>query len=171
MTSIRPEQASDHAQVFQVNVAAFGRAAEARLVEALRRSPAFIPDLSLVAVVGTRVLGHILFSRIVVRDQHAAHAGLALAPLAVLPGSQRRGIGSALVEHGLAQARHLGHTIVIVVGHPGYYPRFGFVPGEPLGLRPPFQVSPGAFLVRELVPGALAGLCGVVEYPREFGLV
>jgi putative acetyltransferase len=165
---IRPERPADHEQVFRVVELAFGQPAEARLVEALRRSPAFIPELSLVAVEDERVVGHILFSRIAVRSAAETHEAVALAPMAVLPERQRAGIGSALVERGLADARRLGHRVAIVVGHPAYYPRFGFVPGEPFGIRIPFEVSPGAFMVRELQPGALAAVNGQVEYPPEF---
>ena len=167
---IRAEQPADHPQVFRVVERAFGRTDEAHLVEALRRSPAFVPELSLVAVEGDEVVGHLLFTRIAVRSgAERGEDALALAPLAVLPERQRSGIGSALVRRGLADARGLGHKAVIVVGHPSYYPRFGFTPGEPLGLRPPFVVSPGAFMVLGLVPDALAGVRGVVEYAPEFG--
>jgi putative acetyltransferase len=142
--TIRPEHPTDREQVFEVNQLAFGQPDEARLVQALRRSHAFIPELSLVAVEDERIVGHILFSCIGVRSGTTTHEALALAPMAVLPARQRVGIGASLVRRGLADARHLGHRIVIVVGHPEYYPRFGFVPGEPLGVRPPFEVSPGA---------------------------
>ncbi len=171
MLTIRPEQPADQQQVLRVNEIAFGQPHEARLVEALRRAPAFIPDLSLVAVEADDVVGHALFTRIAVRSQSTSCVALALAPLAVLPGRQRAGIGSALVRRGCADADRLGHSLVIVVGHPAYYPRFGFVAAERLGLRLPFAVSPGAFMVLELRPGALTGVQGDVLYPPEFAEV
>lgn len=169
--TIRPEQPTDHQQVFRLHQLAFGRPNEAHLVEALRRSPVFIPELSLVAVAGHAVVGHILFTRIAVRSGGTASEALSLAPMAVLPARQRGGIGSSLVRRGLADADDLGHRVVIVVGHPEYYPRFGFVAGEPLRIRPPFEVSPGAFMALELRPGALASVRGEVEYPPEFAEV
>jgi putative acetyltransferase len=171
MAEIRTEGPEDIEAVFDVNREAFGQDDEARLVDALRLSPAFIPELSLVAVEGSRVVGHILFTRIKIRSPERTFDALALAPMAVLPGYQRRGIGSALVERGLESARDLGHRVVIVVGHPEYYPRFGFVPAGPLGIRAPFEVPGEAFMALALSPGALAGVQGQVEYPPEFELI
>jgi putative acetyltransferase len=165
---VRPERAEDRGAVREVNRDAFGRAAEADLVDALRRSPAFIPELSLVALDGTQVVGHVLFTRIVVRGERHSHPALALAPLAVLGLHQRRGVGSALVERGFEHALALGHALVIVLGHPEYYPRFGFVPAGPHGIRAPFAVREEAFLARELRPGVLGAVQGQVEYPPEF---
>ena len=166
--AIRPEEPPDHPQVFRLHQLAFGQPGEAKLVEALRRSPVFIPELSLVAVEEHAVVGHILFTRVAVRSGGTAVEALSLAPMAVLPARQRSGIGSSLVRRGLADARDLGHRVVIVVGHPEYYPRFDFVAGEPLGIHPPFEVSAGAFMVLELRPGDLATVRGEVEYPPEF---
>jgi putative acetyltransferase len=168
MSIIRCEQPEDREAVARVHRDAFGGEEEADLVEALRGSPAFIPELSLVAVEGSQVAGHVLFTRILVRSEGQAHPALALAPMAVLSAFQRRGLGSALIERGLEEARRLSHEIVIVVGHPEYYPRFGFEPAGPRGIRAPFPVREEAFMVRELRTGALAGVAGQVEYPPEF---
>ncbi len=166
--TIRPERPQDREAISQVHQLAFGQPNEALLVEALRRAPAFIPELSLVALDATQVVGHILFSRIAVRTPSDARPALALAPMAVLPAFQRRGIGSGLVKRGLADARSLGHGLVIVVGHPDYYPRFGFVRAEPFGIRAPFEVSGEAFMVLELQASALQGCRGEVVYPPQF---
>jgi putative acetyltransferase len=166
--SIRPETIADRPAVYELIHAAFTRENEARLVESLRGTPAFIPELSLVAHDGTRPVAHILFTRIVVRDGGEIREALALAPLAVLPELQKRGFGSALVRHGLAAARELGHRVVIVLGHPDYYPRFGFVPAPPLGIHPPFAARSEAFMALALQPGALQSFRGRVEYPPEF---
>lgn len=171
MVAIRPESAGDREAVYRVNHAAFGRESEARLVDALRESPAFIPALSLVAVEGSEVIGHILFTRLKVTDQGTSRPALALAPMAVLPAFQNRGVGSALVRQGLDEARRLGHSAVVVVGHPQFYPRFGFQPAHALGLRPPFDVPADAFLALGLQVGALNDIKGLVEYPPEFAQV
>jgi putative acetyltransferase len=169
--TIRPEVPGDRESIYRVNQEAFGRESESRLVEALRLGPAFIPGLSLVAVEGSEVVGHILFTRLTVRGEGGTHEALALAPMAVVPAWQRKGIGSALVRRGLEDAREQGHRAVIVLGHPGYYPRFGFRPAQPLGIQSPFEAPVDAFLVLGLQPGVLDGLEGRVEYPPEFNRV
>lgn len=168
MTTIRPEILADHPAIRRVNQEAFGRDAEAALVDALRRSPTFIPELSLVAEGESGIVGHILFTRLVVRDGSVTHASLGLAPMAVRPGFQHQGVGSALVRNGLDAARRLGHRVVIVLGHPEYYPRFGFSPAGALGIRPPFDSRPEAFMALGLAPGAIDEIHGLVEYPPEF---
>jgi len=168
MITIRPETADDYAAIAEVNALAFGREVEPRLVEALRRSPEFIPELSLVAIEAARVAGHILFSPMAIETKDGAVPALGLAPLAVRPELQNQGIGSALVRDGLDRCRSLGHRIVVVIGHPAYYPRFGFSPARPRGLEAPFPVPDEAFLALELVPGALGGIAGVVKYPPAF---
>ena len=167
-TDLRPERPDDREAIAHVHGDAFGRQEEADLVDALRRSTGFIPELSLVAIHGGQIVGHVLFTRIVVRGERQPHPALALAPLAVLGSHQRRGLGSALVERGLEQAQALGHELVIVLGHPEYYPRFGFVPAGQHGIRPPFPVREEAFMARELRMGVLGQMKGQVEYPPEF---
>ena len=168
MITIRPETADDYAAIREVNLLAFGREVEARLVEALRQLPEFIPELSLVAVEAGRVVGHILFSPMVIETKEGAVPALTLAPLAVRPEFQNQGIGSELVRDGLERCRRLGHEIVVVVGHPEYYPRFGFSPARARGLEAPFPVPDEAFLALELVPGALDGVAGTVKFPPPF---
>jgi putative acetyltransferase len=168
---IRPETPRDYVAVFAVNRLAFGRDNEARLVDLLRQSSAHIAELALVAETDGRIVGHILFSPIVIRTATVAVPALALAPMAVLPEHQRQGIGSQLVRAGLAASRRLGHERVIVLGHPAYYPRFGFVPASRWGIQPPFPAPDEAFLASALLPGALEGCAGVVEYPPAFASV
>ena len=168
---IRPERPEDYAAVDEVNRVAFGQEAESILVEKIRRSPDFIPELSLVAVHDGRVVGHILFSLIRVRIQNRPDQErpvLSLAPMAVNPEFQNRGIGSALVRRGLEIARDLAHKAVIVVGHPDYYPRFGFSPARAKGLEAPFPVPDEAFMALELEPHGLDGLRGTLVYPPAF---
>jgi len=168
---IRSETPADHAAISEVVSLAFGRADEARLVGALRASEAFIPELSLVAEFDGRIVGHLLFTRLHIRTPDASVAALALAPLSVHPEVQNRGIGMQLTRDGLDRCRRLSHGLVIVLGHPTYYPRFGFRPAVPAGILAPFPLrDDSAFMVLELVPNALQGCRGTVEYPPEFGI-
>jgi putative acetyltransferase len=129
------------------------------------------PNLSLVAIEDDRLVGHILFSEIAIATSQGEITALALAPLAVLPQFQNRGIGSQLVREGLKQCQFLGYRIVIVLGHPNFYTRFGFAPAINKGLRSPFPVPDEAFMVLELVPGALTGISGMVQYSSPFDCV
>lgn len=169
MIAIRPETSADWAAIREVNTRAFGRESEACLVDAVRASASFLPELSLVAVDVECIVGHLLFSAIHIRTADRLVPALALAPVAVLPERQNQGIGSALIRHGLEHCWHLGHRIVVVVGHPDYYPRFGFISARAKGLDAPFPDT--AFMVQELLPGALDGVHGTVEYPPAFAAV
>ncbi len=171
MLEIRPETPSDWGAISEVNWLAFGRENEARLVEALRQSGDFDSRLSLIAVKGDRAIAHLLFSGIIIQTPGGEVDALALAPVAVRPEFQNQGIGSQLVRQGLQDCRSLGHKIVIVVGHPDYYARFGFSPARVLGLEVPFPVPDKAFMVLELMPGALEGVKGTVKYPPAFAEV
>ncbi|HYG61865.1 MAG TPA: N-acetyltransferase [Thermoanaerobaculia bacterium] len=168
---IRPEQPEDVPAVHQVNSAAFGREEEARLVDLLWEAGAVVASLVAVDKVGDagEVVGHILFSPVTLDGCDRSIAGL--APMAVLPGRQRDGIGSALVERGLAACRDAGIEAVVVLGHPEYYPRFGFVPASRFGLGCEYPVPDEVFMALELTPGALAGCRGTVRYRPEFSQV
>lgn len=166
---IQPENPDDFEAVSEVYRRAFTGDGEARFVENLRRSVGFIPGLSLVAKRNGKVVGHISFSAVTIKDSlRGSVPSLSLAPLAVLPRYQNRGIGSELVRKGLRECRKAGHKIVVVVGHPQFYSRFGFAPAKPKALKLPFDAPDEAFMVLELVPGVLRGIGGAVEYPPEF---
>ncbi|MDV2991132.1 MAG: N-acetyltransferase Eis [Chroococcidiopsis sp. SAG 2025] len=171
MMIIRAEAVEDYTNIFKVNKLAFGREDEARLVDNVRQLANFNPKLSLVAIEGDRLVGHILFSEIAIVSPQGEVTALALAPLAVLPQFQNQGIGSQLVRAGLKQCQILGYKIVIVLGHPNFYSRFGFAPAINKGLRSPFSVPDEIFMVLELVPGALIGVSGMVTYSSPFDCV
>jgi putative acetyltransferase len=168
MIKIQPEKGEYDTAIHEINVLGFGLENEARLVENLRKSPDFIPELSLVAVKDKRVVGHILFSRITIQTKIGSFPALARAPMAVHPKFQKQGIGSKLIRQGLERCRNLGYKVVIVVGHPNYYPRFGFTSARAKGLETPFLVPDEAFMVIEVAPGALNGISGMVIYPPAF---
>jgi putative acetyltransferase len=164
--AIRPETAADHEATWQVNRLAFGQEDEARLVNALRDGG--YVRMSLVAELDGQVAGHILFTDLPIIAERGVVPALALAPMAVLPAFQRRGIGSELVRRGLDLCREQGHRIVIVLGHPQFYPRFGFSAELARPLQSPF--SGEAWMAIELAPGALAGVSGKVRYAPPFGI-
>lgn len=155
---IRPETPADRAAIFEVNRLAFGQEAEAALVDALRDG-GFV-RLSLVAEVQRQVVGHILFSRLPIRTESGLVEALSLAPMAVVAAQQRRGIGAALVQAGLRTCREAGHSIVVVLGHAGFYPRFGFSPQLAEPLTSPYGGG-DSWMALELKPAALAGVRGV----------
>ncbi len=166
---IRPETASDLSQISNVTRQAFNSTAEVTLIEKLRKAIDFLPPLSLVAVKGQQVLGHILFSPMrIVSENGDRTMSLALAPLSVLQEFQRKGVGGALIRQGLNTAKDLGYSSVIVLGHAEYYPRFGFKPASHWNITCPFPTPDEAFLALELLPHALDGVAGVVEYAPVF---
>jgi putative acetyltransferase len=169
LITIRAEKAEDIPAVRRVNELAFGRPDEAAIVDALR--PAVHPQVSLVAVEGNEVVGHIFFSPVLIEAEDVDSSAMGLAPMAVLPGYQRRGIGSQLVLEGLRECQRIGCDVVFVLGHPEYYPRFGFMPASQKGLRSEYTVPDEVFMVAELKPGALGGRRGLVKYRPEFGEV
>ena len=167
--SIRPERPEDSAAVVSINDRAFAGTAESRLVEAIKQSGR--PVISLIACSGDTLVGHIFFSPVQTHSEGPTIATLALAPMAVCPAFQRRGIGTLLVEAGLTEAARQGCQVVVVVGHPAFYPRFGFAPANGMGLRSVYSSVGDAFMALELSKGVLAGRTGFVEYPVEFANV
>jgi putative acetyltransferase len=183
MIHLRPERPEDAAAIREVHRRAFGGDAEAAIVDAVRAAGGAM--LSMVAVerpepeegepawaetgAAGQVVAHVLYTRVtVVAEDGGEISLLGLAPAAVLPSHQDQGIGTMLVAASLEDLRGEGHSGVVVVGHPGYYPRFGFVPGSRWGLRWEVEAPEGVFMVAELSPGSLAGVRGVVRFRQEF---
>lgn len=159
---IRPETASDIAQIHDVNERAFERAVEADLVDALREQAT--PFLSFVAEDDGAIIGHICFSPVTIDRANGQIMGL--APMAVAPERQNQGIGSQLVRFGLDECRRAGVAAVVVLGHPEYYPRFGFRPASTVGLRSEYDVPDPVFMVLALTPDV--DLSGVARYHDAF---
>lgn len=167
---IRQEAPRDHDRVIAVVKEAFESAEysdgrEHHLVKALRMGEAFIPELSLVAEVDGKIVGHIMFASAMA----GRHTVLALAPLSVLPEYQRKGIGSALIAEGHRIARNLGYYYSVVVGSETYYPRHGYLPADTLGIIPPFDVPAKNFMARKLRESA-PDVRGRMRYAKEFGI-
>ncbi len=167
---VRPERPEDAEAIDEVLQQAFGSTEESTLVRALRASDYFVPTLALVAEAEAeavaeadaeteqhpkRIVGYILFSRIGIETRNGEIPALALAPMAVLPEYQRQGVGTQLVKAGLEACRQRGYRIVVLIGHPEYYPRFGFTPARDYSLKTSFAVPDDAFMALELTPGAL----------------
>ncbi|WP_059173285.1 GNAT family N-acetyltransferase [Bacillus sp. FJAT-27445] len=169
--SIRQEKESDHQAVEEVIKRAFAAVeisdkTEHQLVKRLRGSEAFISELSLVAIheATGELVGHILFTKARIGDAET----LALAPVSVLPEYQNRRIGGVLVNTGLEAAKELGYMSAIVLGHPGYYPKFGFKKASFWGIKAPWNVPDEVFMALELREESLDGISGTVEYADSF---
>jgi len=166
MVSVFHERPGDANAIRFVLEEAFGQSNEADLVDALRNRG--VLTLSLVALRENEVVGHIVFSPVTIESAGSSFSAIGLGPMAVLPSYQRKGIGSQLVRIGLEQCRQAGHEIVVVLGHPDFYGRFGFVPTRHRGIHCEFDVPDDVFMVMELRQGALAGRGGLVKYQPEF---
>jgi putative acetyltransferase len=162
---IRSECDADHAAIRAVVTKAFSSGVEARLVDLLRQRKK--APISLVANLGDRIVGHALFSPITIESAPEAFRGLGLAPVAVLPDFQRRGIGSRLIREGLERCREGGYDAVVVLGHPAYYPRFGFRTAGHFGLGNEYNAA-DAFMVLGLKAGITDQIRGLVRYAPEF---
>jgi putative acetyltransferase len=164
--NIRFEQPGDIEKIRELNLQAFETDAEANLVDVLRNTA--VELISMVAEENGEVIGHILFSPV------ALAGGLrimGLAPMAVLPDWQNRGVGTKLVNAGLQACEEAGYEAVVVLGHADYYPRFGFVPSVNYGIKSEYDVPPEVFMVKELQQGALKGRTGTVKYNQAFNEV
>ena len=168
MITVRSEEPDDIAAVHAINETAFGQPSEANLVDSLRVA---CPDaVSLVATSDGEIVGHILFTPITIQGETGMPHGMGLGPMAVVSARQRQGIGSRLVEAGLKVLRQQACPFVIVLGHPEYYPRFGFVPASLHGLACQWEEVPAeAFMVLILDEAVMAGVSGVARYRDEFG--
>jgi putative acetyltransferase len=161
---VRPETPADHARVHDINTRAFETDSEAVLVDSLRREAQ--PLISLVADCGDVVVGHILFTPVAIGDAKASARTMGLAPLTVDPDYQDRGIGSLLVNVGLEACATAGCEVVVTLGHPDYYGRFGFGPAVENGIGYVDREYDPFFMVKELVEGALEKYQGEVKYHR-----
>jgi putative acetyltransferase len=162
---IRPEREEDQAAVYRLNSSIFATHAEARLVDALRKQAS--PIVSLVAIVNNQVIGHILFSPV----QHSENTDaliMGLAPMAVAETARKQGIGSKLIASGMEACTRLGAGAIVVLGHPGYYPRFGFTPASTYGIECEYDVPEEAFMAIELTPHFLASKPGLIKYHECF---
>jgi len=166
MLIIRPETPEDVDSIHYVNEQAFGQEDEAKLIEKLRNHG--VLTISLVAIRDGEIVGHIAFSPVVIESERSSFEAIALAPMAVLPAYQRKGIGSQMVRAGLEECRRLGQEIIVVLGHPDYYPRFGFIPAKPRGIDCEFEAPDEAWMVLELREGALTGKSGTVKFQSDF---
>ena len=164
--TIRAEQSSDAAAIRRVILEAFNGPTEADLVDRLRANGKF--ELSFVTEMDRQVVGHILFTRVHIEMADPGPRTLGLAPLAVLNEFQRKGVGSALMRGSLERCREMGHDAIVVVGHPEYYPKFGFLPASRYGLRCEYEVPEEVFMALELRAGSLHGISGLVRYQPEF---
>jgi putative acetyltransferase len=166
MITFRKERPGDENGIRRVNEEAFDQTGEADLVDALRRRGACL--VSLVADEDGQIIGHILFTPVTIDGPKPAPEAVGLAPMAVLPSHQRRGIGANLIRIGLEECRKAGCEIAVVLGHPTYYPCFGFQPAHLFGISCEFEVPEEVFMVLPLREGALVGCGGVVRYLPEF---
>lgn len=162
---IRTERLSDYGEVFNLNYFAFGnREDESNLVERIRLSEGFIPELE----ENDHILGHALFSKAEIVADENLHEVIVLAPIAVLPSNQKTGIGSKLIQEGLKRCEALGYDYVFLIGHPSYYPKFGFKQARTYGFElKQFTVSDDVFMVYELRKGKMITM-GELRYSKSF---
>ncbi|MGG0725171.1 GNAT family N-acetyltransferase [Bacillus mycoides] len=172
MIKIRQEQQNDYSKTEEVVKEAFSNEEfsdkkEHELVKRIRECDAFVPALSIVAV-DEEIVGHIMLSKITIEQGGTTVDSLALAPVSVAPGHQKKGIGGKLIVAALEKAKELGYGSVVVLGHPEYYPKFGFKKASEWNIKAPFEVPDEVFMAMELRENALQGVEGVVQYSEAF---
>lgn len=176
MITIRQEEEKDHQKVFQLIEEAFKSMEhsdhqEQFLVERLRKSEAFIPELSLIAENEKgEITGHILFTKLKIINGSETFESLALAPVSVKPEFQNQGIGGQLINYGHLTAKKLGFGSVILIGHETYYPKFGYKKTSNFGISFPFDIPEENGMALELTEDSLKHVKGVIRYPKEFGI-
>ncbi|HDR8475999.1 TPA: N-acetyltransferase [Bacillus cereus] len=172
MVTIRQEQKNDYRKTEEVVKEAFlleefSDKIEHELVKRIRECDAFVPELSIVAV-DEDIVGHIMLSKITIEQDGTSVESLALAPVSVARGHQKKGIGGKLITAALEKAKELGYGSVVVLGHPEYYPKFGFKKASEWNVKAPFEVPEEVFMAMELRENALQGVEGVVQYSSAF---
>ena len=168
MIMIRQEEESDRQRILDVTRFAFEKDEEPELVKRIWESNDFIPELSLVAIDGDVVVGHLIFTAMTIQTDDEDIQALCLGPVSIDPERQKQGIGVRLIRHGLAECQRLGYHIIVLVGHPEYYPRFGFRPANERGLSIGIEAPPEAFMVYEGISGALDDVTGTVVFSSAF---
>ncbi|MFC1478287.1 GNAT family N-acetyltransferase [Candidatus Margulisiibacteriota bacterium] len=164
---IRPEKPEDISEIRRINAEAFDADGEANLIDALRDSG--VPLISLVAEDSEgAIIGHILFSEVTLDPNRTDITIAGLAPIAVLPAYQNKGVGSMLIDEGIKYCKKAGYAAVVVLGHHKYYPRFGFVPSTKYDLTCEYDVPTEVFMVKELWAGALKDCKGEIRYHEVF---
>ncbi|WP_163717871.1 GNAT family N-acetyltransferase [Mangrovibacterium lignilyticum] len=175
IVTIRQETEADYSAVFKLTEEAFRTLEisdhqEQFLVERLRTSNSFIPELSMVACTSDgKIVGHILLTKIKIKGEGQSHESLVLAPISVLPEFQNQGIGSKLIEAAHKKAKEMGFGSVVLVGHENYYPRFGYELCSKYEINMPIEAPEINCMVKELLPGALRGVSGTVVFDPAFG--
>ncbi len=170
---LRPERKSDYQSVFKLIEEAFkteqfSDGKEQFLVEKLRKSNAFIPELSIVADHNGEIAGHILVTRIKIKNEEETFESLALAPVSVKPKFQNKGIGGQLIEESHRVAKTLGFQSIVLLGHENYYPKFGYELCNKYGIKIPFEAPDENCMAIELLENGLNGISGIVQYDKAF---
>jgi putative acetyltransferase len=165
----RTELLQDYDEVFELHTKAFGRKNESKMVERLRKIPQFIPELSIVAEnEDGEIVGHVLFTPVIIRSSQQNFPSLVLSPIGVLPKWQGKGVARQLLNYGMELCAELGYSSVIVFEQAPFYTKFGFKAAEQWNIQSPVKVATNHFMVRELRRNALKNVSGTVEYPKSF---